>query len=74
MGKAPDGAVLQRAAPSCLSTAPSAGEPLVAAAEETPSFSSATGIWASGSHASFQISGTSLGSRGGEWVLGQLLL
>lgn len=36
MGKAPDGAVLQRAAPSRLSTAPSAGEPLVTAAKQTP--------------------------------------
>lgn len=36
VGKAPDGAVLQRAAASCLSTAPAAGEPLVAAAEKHP--------------------------------------
>lgn len=74
MGKAPDGAVLQRAAPSRLGTAPGAGEPLVTAAEETPCFSSPTGIWGSGSHASFQIAGTCLGSSGGEWELGQLLL
>lgn len=49
MGKAPDGAVLQGAAPSCLSTAPGAGEPLVIAAEQTPGFSSWEGIWGRGS-------------------------
>lgn len=60
MGEAPDGAVLQGAAPSCLSTAPGAGEPLVAAAEQTLGFSSQAGIWGRGSQAFLQISGICL--------------